>query len=340
MKRLLPIVCVILIFIAAAFLMVKIYDKGKDQKPISSADVPQATVDWFDSLIGKGIDIVGKFRPEGIDTSEWARYENIDSMLRIEDDYFVIYYSRKDSAEEHNKALVCQRYAHEAIPQGEQLMKNYPYPNQLNGRKLPIYLANSDKSFQNICLQLNHGTPSSLAIGLYCFRYGSGKVLTDGIIISPKAWTVREKKIRANTLDDDFRQVLWHEMNHFMYFTNWDFSQTSTPCLWFTEGLAEYFAGNYDRLREVGNYSRLDLRDDFRGGGNTEYWAGLSAYLSLEEAFSSAAVSDVVANSYTNSIDKSLKTAIPSYGGLSQWNKEWHQFMDAKEYIKYKENKR
>ena len=104
--------------------------------------------------------------------------------------------------------------------------------------------------------------------------------------------------------------------------------------------MAEYFAGNYDRLREVGNYSRLDLRDDFRGGGNTEYWAGLSAYLSLEEAFSSAAVSDVVVNSYTSSIDKSLKTAIPSYGGLSQWNKEWHQFMDAKEYIKYKENKR
>ena len=126
MKRLLPISCVILLFFATAFLMVKIYDKGKDQKPISSADVPQATIDWFDSIIDKGIDIVGRFRPDGIDSSEWARYENIDSMLRIEDDYFVIYYSRKDSADEHNKALVCQRYAHEAIPQGERLMKNYP----------------------------------------------------------------------------------------------------------------------------------------------------------------------------------------------------------------------
>ena len=336
MKRFLPIASVILVFAAWALGLVKIYDKGKDQTPLSKADIPQETIDWFDGLIDRGIDIGGRLGPDHRDTSEWSRYEHIDSMLRIEDDLFVIYYSQSDSVTEHAKALICQRYAHEAIPHGQRLMKNYPYPEQLNGRKLPIYLANTVNDFRSICKQLKHGEPGPQTIGRYCFQYSTGKVYTDGIIISPKAWTVNERNINAQTDDNDLRQTLWHEMNHFMYFTNWDYTQTSPPCLWFTEGLAEYFAGNYDRLSEVGNYKKLNLADDFRGG-NTEYWAGLSAFLSLEERYSTASVSDLVAASYNSSIDQSLKKTIPGHGGVKEWNTQWYQFMDAKSYKKYKE---
>lgn len=305
-----------------------------EQRPLSNADIPQTTIDWFSGLWDGGSDIGGILGPDDWKPEDWSRYEDIDSMYRIEDDLFVIYYSKKDSVVERNKALICQRYAHEAVPVGELFMKMYPYPHLLNGRKLPIYLAKTVYDFRSICKQIGHGDPGTWAIGLYCFQYGVRGVYTDGIIISSEAWKVSDRQIHEQTQDEYLKQTLWHEMNHFMYFTNWDYTQTSKPCLWFTEGLAEYFAGSYDRLREVGNYSRLNLTEDFRGGGNTEYWAGMSAYLCLEKNHGKSTVSDVVTNSYQHSVDESLKMTIPNYS-LAAWNDQWHTFMENKEYRKY-----
>lgn len=330
----------IALYILFGFLCLGLYKVFTDYfnystPPLRNSDIPQSTIDWFTGLTDS-TDFGGIYDTIPIDSSDWAQYDDIDSMLCLEDEYFVFFYSAKDSVVERNKALICQRYAHQAIPRGELYMKNYPYPNQLNGRKLPIYLANTEDDFRNICVQLGHGDPGLWAIGLYCFRFGGDKVYTDGIIISPMAWTVADILITPQTEDKELKQTLWHEMNHFMYFTNWDFTQTSEPRLWFTEGLAEYFAENYDRLNEVGNYNQLSLTDDFRGGGNSEYWAGLSAYLCLEKQHGKAIVCQVVQTSYKTSIDESLNMVV-SGENLKSWDSEWHTFMKNNEYRKYKE---
>lgn len=336
MKNKLSVISTFLLFAAIVVLMGYAVMRIvlKPQRPLTNADIPRSTIDWFTGLWDGGSDIGGILGPDNISLDDWGRYEDIDSMHRLEDEYFVIYYSSKDSVIERNKALVCQRYAHEAIPKGELFMKNYPYPDQLNGRKLPIYLAKTDKYFRSICKQLGHGDPGNGAIGLYCFRYGVNGVYTDGIIISPRTWSVSDRNIEPSTVDMGLKCTLWHEMNHFMYFTNWDYTLTREPSLWFTEGLAEYFAESYDRLREVGNFNKLNLTEDFRGGGNNEYWTGLSAYLCLEQNYRMSTVSDVVVNSYKNSIDESLRMAIPNYN-LRVWNDDWHRFMENKEYRNY-----
>lgn len=308
----------------------------KKQRSHTNADIPQSTIDWFEGLKIDRTDISGIYDTIKRNPDDWTKYEGVDSMLFIEDEYFVIYYSAKDSVAEHNKALVCQRYAHEAIPNAKLFMKSYPCPDSLNGRRLPIYLAKTVEDFRNICIQLGHGGPETWAIGMYCFRFGGPKVYTDGIIVSPEAWSESDNQIENSTKDKNFKRVLWHEMNHFIYFTNWDYTQTATPKLWFTEGLAEYFAGNYDRLIEVGDYNKLNLTEDFRGGGNIEYWAGLSAYLCLEKLFSIASVSDVVFNSYKQSIDESVKMILPNYS-LTAWNNDWQAFMQNEVYRKYME---
>lgn len=323
-------IVVILLGVLLAYELYIVYNRSTP-RPLSNADIPQSTIDWFKGLIDGGSDIGGILGPDNREPEEWSKYEDIDSMLRIEDEFFVIYYSKKDSIVERNKAMVCQRYAHEAIPMGELFMKSYPHPDSLNGRKLPIYLAKTVKDFRSICNQLGHGDPGTSAVGLYCFQYSVNGVYTDGIIISPEAWMVSDNQIDERIGDDFFKTTLWHEMNHFMYFTNWNYTQTSIPNLWFTEGLAEYFSGNYDRLRQVGDYNKLNLTDDFRGGGLTEYWAGFSAYLCLEKYFGKSRVSDMVAFSYNNSIDESVRMAIPNYS-LELWDEQWHSYMEKKEY--------
>ena len=305
----------------------------EEQRPLTNADIPKETIDWFNSLLDGGSDIGGILGPDDRDPAEWSQYEDIDSMLRIEDELFVIYYSTKDSVVERNKALVSQRYAHAAVPLGELFMKNYPYPSLLNGRKLPIYLAKTVDDFRSICQQLGHGDPGTWTIGLYCFQYGINGVYTDGIILSPEAWNVSEDQIESKTEDDELKKTLWHEMNHFMYFTNWDYAQASKPSLWFTEGLAEYFSENYERLTTVANHKDFELMDDFMDG-NSEYWAGMSAYLCLEQAFGKSTISDVVANSYKNSINQAVQMSIPNEN-LKSWNAKWHVFMEKKEYEKF-----
>lgn len=305
----------------------------KPQRPLTNADIPQETIDWFKGLIDGGSDIGGILGPDNRDPSEWSRYEDIDSMCRLEDELFVVYYSSKDSVVEKNKALISQRYAHDAIPKGELFMKKYPYPSQLNGRKLPIYLAKTVDDFRSICEQLGHGDPGTWAIGLYCFQYGVAGVYTDGIIISPEAWSVTDLQIDAQTEDKELKATLWHEMNHFMYFTNWDYAQTSKPSLWFTEGLAEYFSENYDRLTVVGDHKKYDLTKDFMDG-NSEYWVGMSAYLCLEQNYGINAVSNMVVSSYDSSIDQAVQTTIPGES-LNSWNTKWHSFMENKEYRKF-----
>lgn len=300
---------------------------------LSQADIPQETIDWFQNLIDGGwSDIGGILYPEDRDSSDWSRYEDIDSMLRVEDEYFIIYYSTKDSVVEKKKALISQRYAHEAVPVGELFMKEYPYPEKLNGRKLPIYLAKTEKDFRSICKQLGHGDPGTWAIGLYCFQYGPSGVYTDGIIISPKAWSVADMFIDAQTKDEELQKTLWHEMNHFMYFTNWNYFQISKPSLWFTEGLAEYFAENYGRLIEVGDHTKYELTKDIQNG--SEYWVGFSAFLSLEQKFNKSTISDLVGESYDHSIDEAVERSISGYN-LDTWNAEWHAFMQDKAYKKY-----
>lgn len=304
----------------------------KPQRPLTNADIPQETIDWFRNLINSGSDIGGILGPDDRDPSEWSRYEDIDSMLRIEDELFVIYYSTKDSVVEKSKAKVTQRYAHEAIPEGERLMKNYPYPSQMNGRKLPIYLAKTVDDYRNICKQLNHGDPGTWSIGLYCFQYGVSGVYTDGILISPKAWTISDNQVDDDSKDDDLKKTLWHEMNHFMFFTNWDYTKATKPSLWFTEGLAEYFAENYERLISVGDHNKFQLTNDFMDG-NSEYWVGMSAIMCLEKMHGKSVVSDIVYNSYKNSIDKAVEMRNPSEN-LKSWNTRWHSYMKNREYKK------
>lgn len=313
--------------IGVALVIVLLVKTHQVQKPLLEAHIPQETIDWFQNLIdGGNSDIWGILGPDDRDSTDWTRYEDIDDMLRLEDEYFVIYYSAKDSVVERQKALVSQRYAHEAIPKGERFMKNYPYPSQLNGRKLPVFLAKTVNDFRSICKQIGHGDPGTWAIGLYCFQFGVDGVYTDGIIISPEAWSLSDSNIDANSDDKELKTTLWHEMNHFMYFTNWDYTQTSKPSLWFTEGLAEYFAENYDRLNYMGNHKNYDLTNDFMDG-NSEYWVGMSAYLCLEQQVGKNRVSDVVTNSYKTSIDNAIRTSIPDES-LVLWNSQWHDFME------------
>lgn len=304
-----------------------------EQRPLTNADIPQSTIDWFNGLIDSGSDIGGELGPSSGDSLDWQSYGGDEDLLKIEDEYFVIFYSAKDSVVQRKKALVCQRYAHEALPKADLFMKGYPYPSEMNGRKLPIYLGRNMAHYKDIAQEVAGYSPGPGTVGFFSFYYGIDGLYVKGIFISPATWDTPDFMIDENTKDTGLKATLWHEMNHYMFFAKWDCFQPTTPNLWYTEGLAEYFSEFYDRLQTVGNHKKYQLEDDFCDG-NAEYWVGFSAFLCLEKNYNISKISDVVFNSYTNSVDESLKMAISNYS-LSAWNNDWHTFMENKEYRKY-----
>ena len=62
-----------------------------EQRPLTNADIPKETIDWFNGLWNDSTDIGGILGPESWDSTTWNRYEDIDSMHRLEDELFVIY---------------------------------------------------------------------------------------------------------------------------------------------------------------------------------------------------------------------------------------------------------
>lgn len=231
MKRFLPITSILFVFILMAFVLVKIYDKGKDQKPLRYADVPQETIDWINSL-GNGLnDIVSTFNPIPIPTP-WDNGGDVgkdpeSGFLTLEDEYFIIYYP--ESLEK--KAKQTLQLAHEAIPRMEDIIGKYYYPSDMNGRKVPIYLAKAQADFNAL-------------MGKFGCKGDYTNV--DGITIydiSPSGLFLRAIALKGNSVfksDEYHKEVQWHEMTHYCFAASLDYNQRIDLPMWCTEGIAEY----------------------------------------------------------------------------------------------------
>lgn len=289
----------------------------KPHTPLVKADIPQQTIDFFKKLPGY-IDLGVIFNPNP-DPSDWDKYESIKDMKTLEDSCFIVYYSSLDSVAEKIRAETALSLSNEAIPKAQSFMKNYPFPYQVKNRKLPIYLANSKTSYRNIQRQLGVA-PVEWSVGIYIWEYSTMGTLARGIVISDAA----ETAFNASR-NECLKIVLWHEINHYVYFTNFNYMTNSPPYLWFTEGCAEYFAGNTSRAAQISKtqadkYSLSSPKND-----GSEYWVGYTAFLYYDKAYSKNKLSDLVYLSYKNNISTSLSNS--SGVTLGVWEQGWREYI-------------
>ena len=301
------------------FFSISVFNMGQDSPPLKDAKIPPETIEFF-KKIPDYIGLKFRFNPNP-DPADWGKYYDGD-LLYVEDTCFIVYYVAKDSAVERPKADLTLELAHDAIPHSFDVMKSYPYPYLQKNRKLPIYIANSNDAYQSIIEEIYGGDGGS-SVGIYIFEYSSMGSMALGIVLSPEAWTA---------FDDDrtesYRKTLWHEMNHYIYYANFDFATVAVPPLWFTEGLAEYFAGNEIRSQSVQKSKLNDysLEDDFLN--SDAYWVGYTAFLYLEENKGKSNVSNLVTASYS----QNLNSALRSSNNISRkdWDSGWKGYVRGK----------
>ena len=319
MKKLGSIAGIMLVFILSALALVFIYDKGKDQKPLRYADVPQGTIDWINSF-GDGLDdILSSFDPQPIPTP-WTNegdfgQDDSTGLKTLEDEYFIFYFPESLT----KKAKLCQKLAHEAIPHLEDIIGKYYYPSDMNGRKVPIYLTSDQKSFDELMKKMSFGGGS--------YKNTAGITIS---VISPSGYFLKGIALNGKfsfSSDAYTKNVLWHEMTHYCFFASVDYNQQVNLPMWCYEGIAEYTSlpgkrpqfsqKEIDMMRNDCHFSDRHFPYVFEN-----YQGGQSIFCYMDQAYSVSGLKNFLKTTYTSGISSAMQ---------SNFSKTVHQFeMDWK----------
>lgn len=319
MKKI-SVITVFTIFLISAVVVGATYHAGTKRKPLIYTDIPDLTVNWLEHLdqfrsVFGSIDKVGPFDWEN--TEDYGQSAE-DGWKYIEDENIIVYYKPDQLQLNLQNARRTLHVANEAIPEIQDLMGGYPFPNIVNGRKLPIYMAPTDVEYAStINVLCNKNCNSAGSLGMYIFAVGPLGCKTDGIVLHPSCYDYETPR------DYWMESVLRHEMNHFAYFSFLNYGKEIDNPLWVSEGLAEYASlphtqvSSRDSIDYIAN--NCSLGDEFPEERLASYWAGKSFYVFLEHKTGGFELRKFIQNLYQNSIDSTLYAVFPNEDVKEMW---------------------
>ena len=263
MKKIVPI---LIAFVVVALLVAKLYDTGVNRPSMMYKHIPKETSDWINQMSGMGYGDRGTTGDSGNGYSETERRENGSGLdisasptgpfnWQNKDDYLskpssgmrkwgkqenrnvVVYYYKDKDAVWQGRAKSVIDCAEDAMPQLKDLFGKYYYPEDMNGRKLAVYLADSVKHYETMVRKLS-GERASLgdmdeSNGLLVMEVGPLGCQVRGIVLHPSCFA------KGSTI---YKQVLRCEMARMCFFASLDYSRQIHHFRWYSEGLAEYFS--------------------------------------------------------------------------------------------------
>lgn len=319
---------IILIVVFAIFIfwfvsILLVFQKGKDTEPLVYARVPQETIDFLSNFVNS-FDLKLIYNPNPT-KDDWRNELNFgedeeSGLKKLEDEYFIIYFD--DHPRERDRAIKSLEYAHEAIPELIKLMGKYFFPADVYDRKLPIYLASSEEWYNQMfqrLLNTNRNAPGNTS-GLYISSYSHMGNVTKGIILHPMIW---ERSNKPNYP----KQVLWHEMNHYVFFTSIHYDKIVRPFTWVYEGLAEYFSR--PEITSLNNTKAtfcqtLSLSAEFYNR-SSNYWAGQTVYQFFEKHYSFEDMKMFIFYSYSSSTQDALRSSFSE--SPVNIERAWHNYV-------------
>ncbi|WP_455961970.1 hypothetical protein [Bacteroides bouchesdurhonensis] len=322
MKRLIYPFVILVAFIGIWLgLLICLYQKGQEKEAIIYAKIPNETIQFFAGIL----DSIDQFITFDPDTriDDWDNDKNYGEdeetgLLKLEDDYFIFYFA-KGNVKEEERAKKVQRWAHEAIQPLAALMGKYHYPEDVKGRKLPIYLADTQKAYTyiiSILLSRPNIEEQKGSWGMYICTYSELGCLTKGIVLHPDTWRT----------DKDAQSTLWHEMNHYEFYSSLDFSKIVDPYLWVSEGLAEYFSKEYPKLTQKDmerlNDEHLDKTFKYT---YDNYIGGQSVYQTLYDKYGEQKLKEFIQQIYSNRMENVYPKSIQV--SRSHFEKEWKIYL-------------
>jgi len=328
MKNIFSIIFSWCLFFSLAFIMFEsIYKISKDPYvPLKEARVPQQTKEFLENIFGKfGFNV--KF-VDHIDDKNWSNnhdygLDSISGLIKTEDKNFVVYYDTSSSSEKERAGFIL-RFANENIQPLTDLFGKYFYPADVKGRKLPIYLANSEESFNRVYTKLSGVSSETQWMAGVCITTISslGDILTNGIIIKDFGPSGEKEQCRLH---------LKHEMAHYTHLNNVNWLSTH-PMAWESEGFAMYFENDKDyfqrqNLKVSGVLKNINLAEDVKNYLDS-YWVGYSVMLCLSEKYSQDEAKAYIRSNYqlpaSKNFEKNIRLTIRAF------ESKWKQYVVTK----------
>ena len=320
MKKNSPFLYVAFFLLCWVVLLGQLYEKGKHSKALIYAEIPEETIRFFEYLSSQ-LDLLIRYDPN-IRLKDWKNKHNYGEdprtgLAKIEDENFIIYFN--DEGKEIQKARKILDWANDGIPLLIDLLGKYPYPTDVHSRKLPVYFADNDDRYAEIVTILLGAPYKNIknTAGLYISSYSRLGNMTTGIVLSPVIWRT----------DTYAREVLWHEMNHYGYFTWIEYDKAVCQYMWVYEGLAEYFSREEKNLSPV--QAQLCLQYSLSAtfpNYLANYWGGESVFRFIESGYGKEHVRKFVYCTYANTVDDAATSTFDK--NLIRIEEEWKEWLN------------
>ena len=294
------------IFVVTGLVVAKVYDIGIHRPPLKYAIIHPKTIKYLHVLTKNTKDQGILYTDKGpFDWSNKKDFGQAEKWYREGDENFVVYYHRDKQAVWQKRAQDILSHARENIDYLKDLFGVYFYAADMNGRRLAIYLPESEGVYTATISSLmgEMRGDNSGALGITITNVGPLGCMTKGIVLNPKCFEVEPYDING------YIKVLQHEMCHYVFFSALDYTKNVSHYLWVSEGIAEYFCDRHDH-RQVHAPDSVEfiknncqLTAEFPHEGNAAYWAGESFFRFLEKKGKKAEVKKFVQDALKHTTD-------------------------------------
>lgn len=304
------IAVVLLVFLCLAIAFGLLFQRGVSKPIYCYPHFAESSQSWVEKMnrynSDKNIsfDNIGPFNWDNTEdlgqtdkNAQWEYETNASS---------IVYYHADKTAESKLNALYILELIDLVIPEVEEILGSFPSLESMNERKIPVYLPKDDEEYKNLLQILANGNASQASnYGCSVIEYGPLGCLMRGIVVHPNGFKQYNGEQR-------YVQVIRREIMNYAYLNMIDYNVDGTkPYMWFTNGLAEYFAhGAGDNgIKSLPSdyvdviHKQCKLNAEFPQKNKVYIWAGCSFFQYMDVVYGKELLSSIIQATDSASVD-------------------------------------
>ena len=317
------ITTMVIVMAVIALVIAKLYDIGTHRPSLAYRQLSPETIFWINTFNQLGPENIIKAAPVG--PFEWNNKADIGQKHtagkwgKEEDANTVVYYRRDRDAKGQIRAKRVMETADNIIRELPAYLGTYHYPQDLNGRKMPIYLPENNDEYTTLLNKLSDGAQNNSKYGSSVITIGPLGCQCKGIILHPDGFLNNNAEGSP-----EYIHVLRRELAYYTYMANLDYNKNTQRYAWFVAGITEHFALDGKLLPPFSAAIISKFQQDFKL--NAEYEvkdqlrkaAGTSFIEYYEITFGGSALSDLIKTTYIMPVDSALMQMVPELETLKQ----------------------
>ncbi len=304
------IITTLVVFVLLAVTFSLLFQRGMKRPKYRYPEFTETAKSWVEKMDRYNIDQNLSFKNIGpFDWDNDKDYGQTDKETEWEyetNGFAIVYYHPDKNAENKLNALNILEFVDAIVPETEEILGKYPSTEEMNGRKLPIYLPIDGEEYNSLVQLLANGNASKGSkYGCSVMEYGPLGCLMRGIVVHPDAFKQYNGEQR-------YIKVIRREMMHYAYLNLIDYNlEVPKPYFWFSNGLAEYFAHGAaengmtllppDYVDVI--HKQCKLNAEFPQKNQTHVWAGCSFFEYMDVVYGKEVLANIIQDTDSASLD-------------------------------------